>query len=291
MARRLTEARARAREPLAFTRDYRETIETYLRRSRTATAASRRRRSATTARRERDALEQALDATTRRASSSAIRTSSARAGRRASSRELAHAHGALLVTASAEPYALALVESPGALGADIAVGEGQPLGLPAAVRRPRRRPLRVPRRPGVPAAASRAASVGETVDKNGERGYVLTLSTREQHIRRERATSNICTNQGSVALRSPSACACSASAASSRPASSASPKASTCEQILALSGLLGRVRGGADLQRVRRARARRQRRGVVEALEAKSIIAGSIWAAWIARARTVSSSP
>ncbi len=109
--------------------------------------------------------------------------------------EAAHQHGALLVTATPEPYALALLESPGALGADIAVGEGQPLGLPPqyggpgvglfACRSDRKYLQQVPGR-----------LVGETVDKHGRRGYVLTLATREQHIRRERATSNICTNSG-----------------------------------------------------------------------------------------------
>jgi glycine dehydrogenase subunit 1 len=109
--------------------------------------------------------------------------------------ELAHAKGALVVTATQDPYALALLESPGALGADIAVGEGQPLGMPPqfggpgaglfACRDDRKYLQQAPGR-----------LVGETVDKDGERGYVLTLSTREQHIRRERATSNICTNSG-----------------------------------------------------------------------------------------------
>jgi glycine dehydrogenase subunit 1 len=109
--------------------------------------------------------------------------------------EAAHQKGALLVTATQDPYALALLEPPGALGADIAVGEGQPLGLPPqfggpgvglfACRSDRRYLQQVPGR-----------LVGETVDKNGRRGYVLTLATREQHIRRERATSNICTNSG-----------------------------------------------------------------------------------------------
>jgi glycine dehydrogenase subunit 1 len=112
---------------------------------------------------------------------------------------LAHAHGALVVTATQEPYALALLEPPGALGADIAVGEGQALGLP-------------PQNggPGCGLFACRDAReflqnipgrlCGETVDKNGQRGYVLTLSTREQHIRRDRATSNICTNHALCAL-------------------------------------------------------------------------------------------
>ncbi|WP_044248976.1 aminomethyl-transferring glycine dehydrogenase subunit GcvPA, partial [Chondromyces apiculatus] len=106
-----------------------------------------------------------------------------------------HDKGALLITVTLDPYALALLESPGALGADIAVAEGQPLGLPPqfggpnvglfACRNDRKYLQQVPGR-----------LVGETVDKEGRRGYVLTLATREQHIRRERATSNICTNSG-----------------------------------------------------------------------------------------------
>jgi glycine dehydrogenase subunit 1 len=113
--------------------------------------------------------------------------------------ELAHRHGALLVTVTPEPFALSLLESPGELGADIAVGEGQALGIPLqfggpyaglfACREGRDYLQQIPGR-----------LVGETVDKDGERGYVLTLSTREQHIRRERATSNICTNTGLCAL-------------------------------------------------------------------------------------------
>jgi glycine dehydrogenase subunit 1 len=113
--------------------------------------------------------------------------------------ELAHAKGALLVATVSEPYALAVAEPPGALGADIAVGEGQPLACPPQLGGP-----------GVGLFACHSDRTylqqlpgrvcGETVDHRGERGYVLTLSTREQHIRRERATSNICTNQGLLAL-------------------------------------------------------------------------------------------
>jgi glycine dehydrogenase subunit 1 len=113
--------------------------------------------------------------------------------------ELAHSRGALLIAAVSEPYALSVVESPGACGADIAVGEGQPLACPPqfggpgvglfACRNDRQYLQQLPGR-----------ICGETVDHDGERGFVLTLSTREQHIRRERATSNICTNQGLLAL-------------------------------------------------------------------------------------------
>lgn len=113
--------------------------------------------------------------------------------------ERVHQAGALLVTATQDPYALAVLEPPGALGADISVAEGQPLattpsfGGPGvglfACRDDRKYLQEIPGR-----------IVGETVDSKGERGYVLTLATREQHIRRERATSNICSNQGLVAL-------------------------------------------------------------------------------------------
>ena len=112
--------------------------------------------------------------------------------------ELAHRKGALLVSVTPDPFALALLEPPGALGADIAVAEGQPLGLPPqyggpnvglfACRNDRKYLQQIPGR-----------LVGETVDKHGARGYVLTLATREQHIRRDRATSNICTNSGLMA--------------------------------------------------------------------------------------------
>jgi glycine dehydrogenase subunit 1 len=103
----------------------------------------------------------------------------------------------LLVTATSEPYALSLIKPPGELGVDIAVGEGQALAVPPQLGGP-----------GVGLFATKLANVqkmpgrlcGETVDQKGERGYVLTLSTREQHIRRERATSNICTNHGLIAL-------------------------------------------------------------------------------------------
>lgn len=109
--------------------------------------------------------------------------------------KVAHEKGALLITVTMDPFALALLEPPGSFGADIAVGEGQPLGLPPqfggpnvglfACRDDRKYLNQIPGR-----------LAGETVDKNGERGYVLTLATREQHIRRDRATSNICTNSG-----------------------------------------------------------------------------------------------
>jgi len=101
------------------------------------------------------------------------------------------------LVASVDPLSLALLEPPGSYGAEVAVGEGQCLGSPAAYGGPllgfmaaRRRHIR--RMPG--------RIIGATADTEGRRGYVMTLQTREQHIRREKATSNICTNQGLVAL-------------------------------------------------------------------------------------------
>ena len=110
--------------------------------------------------------------------------------------ELVHAAGALLVVA-VDPVALALLRAPGDLGADIVVAEGQPFGNALSFGGPvvglfAAREKLVRRMPG--------RIVGATRDSEGRRGYVLTLQTREQQIRREKATSNICTNQGLNAL-------------------------------------------------------------------------------------------
>ena len=108
----------------------------------------------------------------------------------------AHDAGALLAV-SVNPMALGLLKPPGDFGADIVTGEGQSLGIPLSYGGPYLG-LFATRQKYVRKMAGRLA--GETVDNRGQRAYVLTLTAREQHIRRDRATSNICTNQGLLAL-------------------------------------------------------------------------------------------
>lgn len=113
--------------------------------------------------------------------------------------EVAHEVGALVVAACAEPVALALAQAPGKLGADIVIGEGGGLAGPPMLGGPGVGLFGANGKKALRAMPGRL--VGETADGAGNPGYVLTLATREQHIRRERATSNICTNHGLYALR------------------------------------------------------------------------------------------
>ncbi len=194
----------------------------------------------------------------------------------------AKAGGALLV-ACVNPVSLSLLKTPGEYGADLAVGEAQPFGVPCSFGGPllgffacsdalvRRMPGRI---------------VGRTVDREGRDAYVLTLQTREQHIRREKATSNICSNQGLMALR---ACVYLAMLGGSGLRDLGQANRVRCE---ALRQRLARGAGRVDalrrpgVQRVRGAPAAPGGRLAHVSRTRKASWPASRWPAWPAAART-----
>ena len=169
--------------------------------------------------------------------------------------KIAHDAGALLVQ-SFDPISLGLLKRPGDLGADVAVAEGQSLGTPLLYGGPylgimackeqfvRRMPGRI---------------AGQTVDRRGRRCWVLTLQTREQHIRREKATSNICTNQGLFALRAAIYLAEMGPQGLRETAELCLQKAHYAKQRLTAGSRLSLGLRSADVQGVRRPRSRRPR--------------------------------
>lgn len=181
----------------------------------------------------------------------------------------ARAQGALLVAVVTEPVALGLIESPGALGADIVVGEGQSLGVGLQFGGPylglfATREKFVRQMPG--------RLCGETVDADGRRGFVLTLSTREQHIRREKATSNICTNSGLCALAFSVHLSLLGGAGLSRMAQSSHARAvATARRLGAVSGVTVLNRSWFNEFAVRLPR---NAADVVEALARRGILGG-----------------
>ena len=194
--------------------------------------------------------------TTRPASSSSNPTSSAASKTPPSLAKIAHDAGALVVAAF-DPISLGLLKRPGDWGADIAVAEGHTLGTPMQYGGPYLgimacREKLVRRMPG--------RIAGETVDRRGKRCFVLTLQTREQHIRREKATSNVCTNQGLFALR---ATIYLVAARPARPARNGQPLPAKIALRRRAALQKRPLRTGvrrADVQRIRHPRPRRPRR-------------------------------
>jgi glycine cleavage system P protein (glycine dehydrogenase) subunit 1 len=182
---------------------------------------------------------------------------------------MAHAKGALLIACFTEAVAFGLIEPPGAMGADIVCGEGQSIGNALSFGGPyvglfATRDKFVRQMPG--------RLAGETVDVDGSRGFVLTLATREQHIRREKATSNICTNSGLCQLAFTIHMSLLGAAGLSRLARL------NHEKAMALADALGAIEG-VEMLTPRffnefALRLSRPAQGVVDALAEKGVVAG-----------------
>jgi len=184
--------------------------------------------------------------------------------------DIAHAAGALLI-AVFDPVSLALLRSPGECGADIAVGEGQGLGNAMSMGGP-----------GLGLFACRQQFVrhmpgriaGMTVDQDGKRGFVLTLQTREQHIRREKATSNICTNQALNALAATVYLALVGKEGLRRVAEASLRGAHYAfERLTALDGIEPMFPGGPFFKEFA-LRTERPARELIEAARARGVLAG-----------------
>lgn len=184
--------------------------------------------------------------------------------------EMVHAGGAKLIM-SCNPIALAVMKTPGECGADIAVGEGQPLGLPLNFGGPylgfmaadekmvRKLPGRI---------------VGETTDLNGERCFVLTMQAREQHIRREKASSNICSNEALCALTATVYLAAMGPEGLRKTAQMCHDKAAYLRSVLEKAGLK-RVYGRPFFHEfVVQAEDEEQVHAVLKALDAENILGG-----------------
>jgi len=189
---------------------------------------------------------------------------------------IVHEAGGLMI-ASVDPISCGLLKSPGACGADIVVGEGQPLGIPLSYGGPYLgflacREVFVRRMPG--------RLVGATRDRQGRRGFCLTLQTREQHIRRERATSNVCTNQGLLALRAAVYLAAMGRSGLAKVASLCLSKAHyAADRISRIDGFELRFPGRPFFKEFV-VRTRKDVAGVLEAARSRSILAGPALGRW-----------
>ncbi len=183
--------------------------------------------------------------------------------------DMAHAAGALSVATFSEPLAFGLIEAPGNLGADLAAGEGQALGLPLSFGGPYVGMFAV-KQPFVKGMPGRI--IGQTVDSKGSPCYTLTLAAREQHIRRERASSNICSNEALCALAVAIHMSMLGRSGLAKLARYNHHRAERLKGMLAAAGLPVAVTGPTFNEFV--VRLGRPASAIVDALNAKGLVAG-----------------